>query len=118
MMIRMVIRQDSIRTFKTGQIDTNGIKRISNFNGEILKVVVFTNNIIHNVRFNLKSVDGEEICSDNLFDKYTRFYPKNTVKISQEQTYIENYYIAGDLLMDISGIGDGEVINNVAIYYR
>lgn len=107
-----------INRYSTGDILDN-ITTVTNIiNGEIVKVVVFTDTVLKNVKIKLSSLDGEVLCDDYLQDIITRFYPKNTISVSQEQTHIENYNIAGPLLLNVEGLGDGEKIDNIVIYYR
>lgn len=107
-----------INRYTTGDTLGNINTVTNNINGEIVKVVVFTDTILKTVKLKLSSLDGEVLCDDYLSDIITRFYPKNTISVSQEQTHIENYNVAGPLLLNVEGLGDGEKIKNIVIYYR
>ena len=107
-----------IQKFNSSAITQNGAKILSSVNGEILKIVVRTNKNIPNAKLTIKTNDDEVLCDDYLFKEVTRFYPKNTTGISQEQTYVENYFVFGSLFFEISGLGDNELIDNICVYYR
>lgn len=107
-----------ISVFNTGEIKNNGIFSISQFNGEILKVIVFSKQFSPSARIEVVSMDNETICDDNLNDNITKFYPKNIINVSESQTHLENYFVFGTLEVEISGLGEGEVIDNIAIYYK
>ena len=101
-----------------GAIEQNSHMEVAGINGEILKVVVFIKKELPTVKIKVSSLDGEVLCNDYLNGLKTRFYPKNTLFISEEQTFIENYFINSPIYIDISGLGDGERIEAIAIYYK
>lgn len=106
-----------IKAYKTGKIIKDGRYILKNINGEILKIVVFCKKEINNVSVKITSIDGETIIHDHLNSKKTRFYPKNMMTLSEEQKHVENYFVAGNMTMDISGVGDAEEIDMIVIYY-
>jgi hypothetical protein len=107
-----------VSVFNTGQIRGAGLGQTSPINGEILKIVVFCKELLPNIRIVISNLDGETLCQDNLNDYKTRFYPKNVVMITQEQHYIENFNVLGPILIDVQGLGDNEIIENISIYYK
>lgn len=107
-----------VNLYATGEIIEDITTELSEINGEILKIVVFTDKIMSNVKVNIVSLDDEVLCDDYLNSQMTRFYPKNTISISQEQTHIDNYFIFGPLFLTVTGLGDGEVIKDIAVYYK
>jgi hypothetical protein len=80
--------------------------------------VVFCKEKSSTVKVTLKSFDEETLCEDYLRDKITKFYPKNIISITQEQTHIENYNIGGPMFLEIEGLGDNEQIEDIFIYYK
>lgn len=101
-----------------GSFRDNGQGDTDNVNGEILKIVVLTRKELPNVKVTLRTIDGETLCDDYLDGEITKFYPKNTISLTQEQVHVENYFTAGPLLIEIIGLGDGEQIFDVVIYYK
>ncbi|MBW6469620.1 MAG: hypothetical protein K0A90_00180 [Methanosarcinaceae archaeon] len=104
--------------YTTGEISENIEGDLDNINGEVVKVVVFSGVALPNVKITITSMDGEVLCDDYLTGVVTRFYPKNIVSVSQEQTHIDNYYVMGSLFIVVSGMGDGEKIQDIAIYFK
>lgn len=107
-----------VNVMKLGRISNNGSGKTKQINGEIVKVVVLSEIDITNVKVLLKSIDNETICDDYLNSTVTKFYPKNTISISQEQVHIENYFVFGPLIVDIIGLGDEEFIEDILVYYK
>lgn len=103
---------------QTGKIVVNGELTLTEINGEILKVAVFTKTLIPTIRIQMISAESETLIDDSLNSEITLFYPKHTIPISQEQTHVENYYVFSNAKIIISGIGDGEIIDNIKIYYK
>jgi hypothetical protein len=87
-------------------------------NGEILKIVAFCENKVVNAKLKIETSDAEVLCDDYLTENITRFYPKNVINVSQEMTHLDNYFVFGALTITISGLGDGETIDNISIYYK
>lgn len=107
-----------VNIWTTPAIGDNGTFEISEINGEILKIVVFVKTVLSTVKIKMMTLDGETLCDDYLKETPTRFYPKNVTHISQEQTHIDNYFVYGPLTFTVSGLGDGEQIESIAIYYK
>ena len=107
-----------IKVFNTGEIQTNIKTEIKYVNGEILKIVAMCSDALKNVKIKITTNDDETLCEDYVQDIFTKFYPKNTITISQEFMHLDNYFVAGSLYLEIEGLGDNEKIENIAIYYK
>lgn len=107
-----------INVFGTGKIDKNGTMIVGGFNGELLKVVVVSKKVKSNVKVKIVSNDEETLIEDYLNKNLSRFYPKNVTYVTNEQRFIENYYISGSISISIEGLGDKEYIDNIVLYYR
>ncbi len=107
-----------VNTYLLGKISENGLGETNEINGEILKIVVITEKLYPNVKIIMKSLDEETLCDDYLNKEITRFYPKNAISISQEQVHVENFFVSGPLSLSVEGLGDGEFIENIIVYYK
>ena len=107
-----------IQVVKTGYIDENKSFLISPVRGEILKIIVVTARPLPTVKVKLTTNDREVLCDDYLEEDYTKFYPKNLAKVSHEHSFPENYIVFGSLSLEVSGLGDGEGISEVRVYYK
>ena len=107
-----------VNVWTSPKIVENGAYTVNVLNGEILKIVAFTKTKLVTTKLKIETMDGEILCDDYLLATPTRFYPKNITQVSQEQTHIDNYYVFGVLQIEVAGLGDGESIESIAIYYK
>jgi len=107
-----------MQVFNTGVLTENGLRQIRELNGRIEKVVVFCGAPRQNTKIVLTSYDGEVLCDGYLGEPVSRFYPRNVIPVSQETPIVETYAINGPLSLEIIGLGDGEGIDNIRIYYE
>lgn len=107
-----------IQVFNTGIIAENGIHTIRELNGRIFKFAAFCKSKSPSIKIELKTFDEETLCNDYITGEITRFYPRNTLFIVEGQYHVEEYVIAGPLTLAITGLGDGEQIDNIRIYYE
>jgi tellurite resistance-related uncharacterized protein len=92
--------------------------QVIDINGEILKIGVIAGNVKSNIRVEIKSMLDEKILDSNIENDINVFYPKNVHQITDEMFINDNYYIAGKLAIIPHGLGDGEFISQIIIYYR
>lgn len=107
-----------INIYNTQKINHNALMELSGINGEILKVVVFCKTKLPTAKITIKTFDEETLCEDYLRENITRFYPKNIINITQEQTHIENYNVSGPISLKVEGLGENEIIEDIFIYYK
>ena len=113
----------AIKYTKTAPVSIDGIyQTLKQVDGKIIKILIKSSIRLPNVSVDINTMDGENIFSAlGLLEGVLIDYPMNVIRVMKDNfdgEHLDYYYSKHALNVHISGLEEGQRIDDIVIYYK